>query len=384
MKSTSVLLVAIGLLSNGACRTTAPIAEPGPQTRTTARPHPDAARVLVLINQRSPESVEIGTYYQKARGIPEANILRVDCPTDEQVHPDVVDNNLIPAIRKAVANKVPPIDFVVTTKGIPIRIGNPFGLSVDALLTADGLGMTAITEPVPDQIRRAANPYFNSEQRFSSTNMKFRLVTRLDGYTVADVKGLIDRAVAAKPEKGLFFFDMAENRASGGYEQHNNLLKAADELVRQRGFESQLDTQRPFIAPTEAMMGYVSWGSNDGAFSSELYQRLRFRPGAIAETFVSTSGRTFRTTSGGQSLIADLVRQGVTGVKGYVSEPYLFAMAVPPLLFDRYLAGWNLAESYYCASPVLKWKDVVIGDPLCAPYAKSASTEQSEQNGGTK
>jgi hypothetical protein len=68
----------------------------------------------------------------------------------------------------------------------------------------------------------------------------------------------------------------------------------------------------------------------------------------------------------------------VTGVKGYVSEPYLFAMAVPPLLFDRYVSGWNLAESYYCASPVLKWKDVIIGDPLCAPYS-SAASQQAEQ-----
>jgi hypothetical protein len=29
----------------------------------------------------------------------------------------------------------------------------------------------------------------------------------------------------------------------------------------------------------------------------------------------------------------------------------------------------NLAEAFYAASPVIRWKDVVIGDPLCRPYA---------------
>ena len=39
-------------------------------------------------------------------------------------------------------------------------------------------------------------------------------------------------------------------------------------------------------------------------------------------------------------------------------------------LFDRYVSGFNLAESFYAASLVTYWKDIVIGDPLCRPYAK--------------
>ncbi len=35
----------------------------------------------------------------------------------------------------------------------------------------------------------------------------------------------------------------------------------------------------------------------------------------------------------------DLIAQGVTGVKGYVSEPYTYALAKPEILFDRYLRG---------------------------------------------
>jgi hypothetical protein len=92
--------------------------------------------------------------------------------------------------------------------------------------------------------------------------------------------------------------------------------------------------------------------------------------GAIGETYVSTDGRTFTAPpTYGQSLVADLVAEGITGVKGYVYEPYSFAMAEVSVLFDRYTNGYNLAESYYMASRSLSWMDVVIGDPKTSVYA---------------
>jgi uncharacterized protein (TIGR03790 family) len=118
-------------------------------------------------------------------------------------------------------------------------------------------------------------------------------------------------------------------------------------------------------------MGYASWGSNDGAYNKNRFKKIIFKPGSLCEIFVSTSGRTFKHTEYGQSLIADLIKNGVTGIKGYVSEPFTFALAKPDILFDRYTSGRNLAESFYAASLVLKWKGIVIGDPLCSPYAKS-------------
>jgi Flp pilus assembly protein TadD len=113
---------------------------------------------------------------------------------------------------------------------------------------------------------------------------------------------------------------------------------------------------------------------------------MDFAPGAIAATFVSTDARTFkeppanwvptntndqRTWFGGspQSLVGDLIREGVTGAAGQVSEPYLQSAVRPDLLFPAYLAGFNLVESFYLAIPHLSWQTVVIGDPLCRPFA---------------
>ena len=73
-------------------------------------------------------------------------------------------------------------------------------------------------------------------------------------------------------------------------------------------------------------------------------------------------------SAGNRSLIADLIAQGVSGVKGYVNEPLVQGVASPSIMFDRYTRGWTLAESFYAASALLSWEDIVIGDPLGRAY----------------
>jgi hypothetical protein len=63
-------------------------------------------------------------------------------------------------------------------------------------------------------------------------------------------------------------------------------------------------------------------------------------------------------------LIADLIAHGVTGIKGYVDEPLLQAVASPSITLDRYSRGFTMAESFYAASRFVGWEDIVIGDPL--------------------
>jgi uncharacterized protein (TIGR03790 family) len=95
--------------------------------------------------------------------------------------------------------------------------------------------------------------------------------------------------------------------------------------------------------------------------------------GAVGETYVSTGGRSFRYPTGyGQSLVADLIKNGISGVKGYVYEPYLSAVAHPNILFERYTKGWALGESFFAASEIgTSWMDLILGDPKVAPYNSS-------------
>ncbi len=136
-------------------------------------------------------------------------------------------------------------------------------------------------------------------------------------------------------------------------------MRHANEVLTSRHLASILSTGDKFPGDYKELMGYYSWGSNDVKFDKRAYHSLGFAPGGIAETAVPTSARTFADPKAPwQSLIADLVAQGVTGCKGYVSEPGITAMAHPDILFDRYTAGCNFAESFYMASRHIHRKDM--------------------------
>ena len=119
-----------------------------------------------------------------------------------------------------------------------------------------------------------------------------------------------------------------------------------------------------------------SGANSDGTFYLDTLNLRSIRPhngwvdGSIAETAVSTGGRSFAWGTGyGQSLVADLLEDGVSGVKGYVYEPYLTAVGYPSVLMESYVQGYNLAESHAAANLITGWMGVVVGDPKMAPFA---------------
>jgi uncharacterized protein (TIGR03790 family) len=325
---------------------------------------PRIAKVLVVANARSEDSVAIANHYARRRRMPAVNVCLISCTPTEEIEAQAYANDIEKPVRAYIAaHKLAP-DYIVLTKGIPIRI---HGTSLNGLST-DGL---IATMEIPDLRSPARNPYYASTERFSHERFAIYLVTRLDGYTRADCLRLVDSALAATPLKGMFLLHTGPGHNDGGYRIVNESMKNTAKLLRAKGLDATCTTDDAFPGDKGALAGYFSWGSNDGKFDKAAYRATRFADGAIADTAVSTSGRTFANPDApGQSLIADLIKQGVTGCKGYVSEPYVEAIAVPEVLFDRYTSGFNLAESFYAASRYIHWKDVVIGDPLCAPYAK--------------
>jgi uncharacterized protein (TIGR03790 family) len=354
----------------------------GPQS-VPIQPDPRSSHVLVVQNANSSDSQTIAKYYLEKRAIPPKNLVTVRVPDEENLPTATYELKVRDVIRNYITSNALKIDFIVLTKGVPIRLDNNQGYSLDAFLMVDAhpARQNVPLQPLPfplggsqvqlteQEVSKVTNPYLGSKEPFDSNKYRMYLVTRLDGYSKEDAMKLVDSSITATGQKGLFLLDSSPGkRSGGGYAEMEKLMQNASKLLKAKGFAVEYDENDDFIGQRQNIMGYASWGSNDGHFHTQAYRSLMFRPGAIAETFVSTSARTFRRTESGQSLIADLIEQGVTGIKGYVSEPYTFALARVDLLFDRYTSGLNLAESFYAASMILKWKDVVIGDPLCSPY----------------
>jgi uncharacterized protein (TIGR03790 family) len=330
--------------------------------------------VVVVKNLNNADSVAIADYYTSKRNLPAEQVCAVRVTDVEECSYKEYEEQLQGPLKQFLAKLNRPIDYIVLTKGIPIRIheGTEGGLSVDSLVVTmertDLLGS-------PDLGNRV-NPYFGVAERFSHARWGMYLVTRLIGYTRADCLRLVDNSLAANRRDGPFLLHTGPGHQDEGFKTINEGMNRADEILRSRHMNSILSTGDQFPGDYKDLMGYYSWGSNDLKFDRRAYHSLGFAPGGIAETAVSTSGRTFAGPEAtGQSLVGDLVAQGVTGCKGYVSEPGIMAMAHADILFDRYTAGFNLAESFYSATWLIRCKEVVVGDPICAPYSQ-------EQAGG--
>lgn len=334
---------------------------------------PEGRRVLVIWNRSVPEGKTLAEYYAKARGVPVENIHMINVLPKEYLAIDELQKNIFDTTNQKIKTLKTQVDFIVLMKGMPILVWDESkGYSVDAYLSVMNMGLKRVPNdpPKPEDLDKIRNPYFGKNEPFNSKKYGMYLVTRLDGYTFADARKLVDNSMHSKAHKGLFLLDTTGNRGNGGYGvMHDELVKAG-ELLKAKGFETNLDMNTEFAGSAAPLAGYCSWGSNDPKFDAARYKSLKFLPGAIGETFVSTSARTMEPVSQGQSVITDLVASGITGVKGYVKEPYTFALAKPALLFDRYTSGYTLAESFSMASPFLKWRELVIGDPICAPYRK--------------
>jgi uncharacterized protein (TIGR03790 family) len=353
------------------------------------------ANVLVVANAASAESTTIAEYYCSKRAIPSHQLLRLtSLPADP---PDGIDRaDYERRIQAPIAEWLGEhqaqdrIAYIVLTKGIPLRINgggdDRNAASVDSELSVLYTRLTGASVPTAGPF---PNPYFLGDRpvadarQFLREGLSIYLVTRLDGFTVADVLKMIDRGAAASTN-GRFILDGKASLNEIG----NNWLRAAAERLRALGVGDDrinLDESTAVIADQKNVLGYYSWGSNDPAIRRRDFN-LEFAPGAIGGMFVSTDGRTFREpppewqlptwsdkrrwfAGSPQSLAGDLIRAGITGVAGHVAEPLLRHSIRPDILFPAYYSGLTLAEAFYLAMPSLSWMTVVVGDPLAAPFA---------------
>jgi uncharacterized protein (TIGR03790 family) len=345
--------------------------------------------VLVVGNALSKPSDEIAQHYMRKRNVPGEQVIRLNVPIEEEVPRAVYEARIeLPIAAWLRAHTAQDrILYIVLTKDVPLRITGTGGqtgtvASVDSELALLYRRLWGGTVPLAGS---TPNPYFagSSELKdakpFSHRTHDMYLVTRLDGFTVDDVKALIDRG-AEPSRQGVIVLD---GRSEVGPASAGNkwLTDAAAALRKLPDWDDRIvfDASKDVLKDVDKVLGYYSWGSNDRTPGTRRLNH-RFEPGALGGQFVSTDARTFHeppaswTVNGRpfrgshQSLIGDLIREGITGVAGHVAEPYLNATARPDILFAAYVAGFNLAESFYMAMPSLSWQTVVIGDPLCAPF----------------
>ena len=364
-------------------------------TQATAQ---SGGNLLVVANSEVPESVEIADYYAAKRSLPAGQVLRLKITKGNEIpHPSYAAQIERPIAEWLAAHGAyDRILYIVLTKGVPLRIAGTVGASgttasVDSELSL--LYRKLLKVPIrlsgPEK-----NPYFldqaaiASAKPFTHKDHDIFLVARLDGFTIADVKALIDRG-ASPSQNGVILLD---RRFELKPTPTNDFLKrAADAIEKVEPGRQRAVLNSGIVNRTEErpVLGYYSWGANDRSSKVGRAPQVHFSPGAIGGMFVSGDARTMQTppdtwrpgvnefAGSKQSLTGDLIRGGITGVAGQVAEAFLESAVRPQVLFPAYLSGFNLIESFYLAMPAVSWQTVVIGDPLAAPFRRQppAGTE---------
>jgi uncharacterized protein (TIGR03790 family) len=339
-------------------------------------------RVLLVVNDNSPLSRNIGEYYARRRGVPLKNVCHIKSKPDEEISREDYDRQIARPIGDFLLKEglKESIYYIVTTAGVPLEIADTEGFkeshaSVDSELT---LLYSDLTTGKPHPIGGAIpNPFFGKRDRpFSHPEYPMYLVTRLAAYDFDGVKGMIERSLAAT-NRGKFVLDLrsADDEPGNDWLRDAAILLPADRVVLEESIQ-------PVYDQTD-VIGYASWGSND-RHHDRRFPGFRWLPGGIVTEYVSTDGRTFQKppekwvpsrdwntpsawfAGSPQSMLADYILEGATGGSGHVYEPYLAMTPRPDLLLPAYFSGRNLAESYYLAIRSLSWQNIVVGDPLCS------------------
>jgi len=336
-------------------------------------------QVLVVVNRRSVTSRQIGEYYVRKRGIPAANLCAIDTAPDETIIRSVYAKEIETPVGEFLKKQRlrETILYIVLTSGVPLRISGrgeelrTEASSVDSELTLLYQRLRGVVIPLPGPVN---NPFFRQRDTpFSHPVFPIYLVTRLDGYSMADMKALVDRGLQAR-NTGKFVIDLKGSDSTPG----NQWLQTAALLLPPD--RVSIDQSPAVLSGIEGVIGYASWGSNDPA-RKHRFLHFKWLPGAIATEFVSFDGRTFRQppndweigtwedkrtwfAGAPQAMAADYIHEGATGASAQVYEPYLAFCPRPEFVLPAYYSGRTLAESFYLGIPGLSWMNVVIGDPL--------------------
>ncbi len=240
----------------------------------------DYSDVLLIRNLNSVASITIADYFRSQRNISWSHVCNVTTSTVETIDSATFDA-LATQVKSCIASLPPStvINFLVTTKGVPLRTWRSPGetyASVDSELALVG----GVYEGSIGGDRWIVNPYFNDSVPFSNSVYDFYIVTRLTAFTVPEVIGIIDNATAAIGRKGRFVLDVDPGKDGSGYQVGNDWMRVAATILTARGFDVTLDQTTNFLTKYSDVAGYFSWGSNDGTWATPLNSNVGFETDA--------------------------------------------------------------------------------------------------------
>jgi uncharacterized protein (TIGR03790 family) len=327
--------------------------------------------VVVVVNQNSTNSVQLGNYYCEKRGVPPQNFLRITNWTGSNVQWTTSDftNSLVNPLLSMLSSRglTNQIDYVVLSMDFPYRV-------VQTVAPTGGNSTTAALYYgfKPDDFgdscslpAASSNSYAGSEGIFrqappDTAGSNSWLVTMLTSSNLVQAEAIIDHGVAsdgAFPTQMVWLAKTTDLIRSVRFLEFDNTI--FDAYVA-GDFSIQRTNQDSPYGQTN-LLGYQTGLAGFNILSNA------FVPGAIADSLTSYAGQLFENS--GQTSLLAFMNAGACSSYGTVVEPCNYLQKFPsPQDYFYQVRGFSLAECYYM-SLVNPYQGLIVAEPLAAPFA---------------
>ncbi len=308
-----------------------------------------AQQIAIVINTQDADSRLIANYYQKKRGIPQENLIKVSMPAGNNSISEKKFNEIYRQIKKQTPDAV---QYYALAWSKPFKVGcmsitSAFAYGFDKSYCAKGCKATQLSA------------YYNSDSELPYKELSIRPTMMLAGSSLQQIYAMIDRGVASdhtKPEGTAYLMNTSDKARNVRSRRFSVIQELLAENINIEQINSDVLTNKKDV------MFYFTGRVKVKAINSNKYL-----PGAIADHLTSSGGRLFGSK---QMSILRWLDAGATASYGTVVEPCAFTQKFPNpgIVIERYTNGESLIEAYW-KSVAWPGQGVFVGEPMASPYA---------------
>jgi uncharacterized protein (TIGR03790 family) len=302
----------------------------------------------VLVNVNDPESIEIAKYYQRARLIPDKNIIYLSFTRNVDSLTALEFEKIDADLREKVSDDI---------QAYALAWRRPWRVACMSITSAFSLGFSKDYCAVGCKKTQSID-YYNSHSRQPYTDFGIRPSMMLSGNSVEVVKKLIDKGVAAdymQPKASAYLLSTSDKQRNIRAVHYSDIKNTLSQLLNIEQIKADAIKSK-----TDVMFYFT------GLQKVKYINTNKYMPGAIADHLTSSGGQLFEDA---QMSMLDWVDAGVTGTYGTVVEPCNFVQKFPNpgIVMQKYLSGNSLIEAYW-KSVQMPGQGLFIGEPLASPY----------------
>ena len=341
--------------------------------------------VIVVVNQNSPNSVQLGNDYCEQRGVPPQNVLRLTGWTGGSINwsPDDFKNYLLDPLLNLVSSRglTNQSQFVLLSMDIPYRVtdGNSENSTTSALFygfktngpPVAGIPSCSLPDNSSNSYAYSELPFFQAMPNTATTNSFLAMM--LTDTNLAAAEATLGRSVAADstyPTQTVYLAKTSDSARKVRFVEFDNSV-----------FENQVVSNFAVTRIDSDSTAFTNLFGMLTGLQNFTLETNAFVPGTLADNLTSFGG--FILDNNGQTPALAFLEAGASGTYGTVVEPCNYTQKFPdPVDYFYQARGFALAEAYY-QSLLNPFEGLFLGEPLAASFAHPGSADWSSLTDGT-